>query len=209
MTTVPAADFPAGTLAGARRTEATLGGPMSREAERERPLSVAVILERPVGADAEIESGKVAEAAPTGMATLPGSVTSGEEEASETVKPPTGAATSRETVPVAEVPARRREGDAETDERLGGPTSTTTVAVREPSVAVTVTGVGVATVPAETLKRAMLKPAAMTTEEGAVRTGEETDSEIGRPPAGATSLPIPTAQLVPRPDRADGGVHPT
>jgi hypothetical protein len=123
--TVPETDVPPVTLVGdieTERSEAGGGGSTARIAVVETELYVAVIVTLWVLATAVVVTVKVAAVAPCGTVMLAGTpATDGALLDRETTAPPTGAAPSRVTVPVAGFPPTIVAGLRLTDARAAGP----------------------------------------------------------------------------------------
>src|SRR6185369_8086471 len=109
-----------------------------------------------------------------------------------TVAPPAGADWVRLTLQTVDAPEVRIDGEHASDETLGAPGVTVTVAVAlPPSVAVTVTVCGVGTDPAVTVKLDDVAPAGTVTEAGTgSAAGLLEESVTALPPGGAACVRV-------------------
>ena len=140
----------------------------------------------------EVEIVKVTDVAPAATVTLPGTVAAALLLETDTTAPPEGAAAVRVTVPWEEAPPVRLAGLTETVDSAAGCGLTTSVAPVDTPLyeAVMETLVAEETDAVETVKVAVVAPAATVTLPGTVAAALLLDSDTIAPPDGAAAVKV-------------------
>jgi len=142
---------------------------------------------------------KVAEVAPAGTVTEPGTVTELLPEESVTVVPDAAAPPVRVTVPVDELPPLTEAGEKETEEMIAGRIVRRTLSVTPPPDAVRLARSVLATICDVMAKEAVVEPAGTTTVAGTVTCETSEVKATLKPPVGAAALIVTDPVIVPPP----------